>query len=258
MKNTFAKRRKKTEPIYDIHTHIIPKVDDGAASLHEALEIIEDEAAQGVRGIMLTPHFGKSSFEAEEDFVLFQYRALKKAVRERFPNIELRLGSEVRVKDNLKVHLAKRSFAELNRKKTVLLEFSREDEESYVLEKTQELSNLGYGVIIAHAERIKSLYRRYKTIEELRNRGVFIQLNADSILGAEDRKREKFCKGLLKRKMADFVASDVHNMTTRRSQIGACRDFLEKKYGAEYAAKLLVENPRRFFEESVFGGGEGQ
>ena len=107
---------------------------------------------------------------------------------------------------------------------------------------------MSYSPVIAHIEAYSELYKRYKAVEELRALGAGIQIDADSVLGYGEAREKKFCIGLLKRRLVDYVASDVHNMTTRKSNIGSCADLIERKYGSDYANEIFVENPCRFFE----------
>lgn len=233
--------------IYDIHTHIIPKVDDGASSIEEALEILEDEARQGVKGIMLTPHFRRGMFETAESMIYAQFKILLSEAKIRFPELDIRLGCELRVKRDMEDVLKERRFCTMGGGSSVLLEFSSRNSSGYIIRKTKELIMLSYEPIIAHIEKYEALYKRYDIVEQLRELGAGIQIDTDSVLGLSNVRRRKFCAGLLKRRLVDYAASDVHNMTSRRSSIRECADFIEKKYGEGYAKKIFEDNPSEFF-----------
>lgn len=233
--------------IYDIHTHILPKVDDGAASIEESLEILKDEIEQGVRGIMLTPHFRKGMFEAEESMIYAQYKILLTEARSTFPELDIRLGCELRARRDMKEDLTSRRLCTFDGGNTVLLEFSEKNSSGYIIRKTRELIALSYVPIIAHIEKYKDMYKKYDIVEELKCMGAGIQIDTDSVLGLSGNMQKRFCAGLLKRRLVDYAASDVHNMTSRRSSIANCADFIEKKYGEEYVKKIFVNNPAGFF-----------
>lgn len=235
--------------IYDMHTHILPRVDDGAASLREALEILEDQVNQGVRGILLTPHYRLGRFETAESELYTSYKLLVHEASKHFPRLKLRLACEFHAAPHMDELLAQRRFCALDGERTVLLEFSSVDTRDYIKEKTLELMACGYRPILAHVERFPALYGEMDLLRDFRIRGVALQVNADSILGLGDIRARKFCKILLKHRMVDYIASDVHNMTTRPSHIGQCADLIEKKCGEEYARELFVTNPGRFFPE---------
>ncbi len=233
--------------IYDIHTHIIPKVDDGASSIEEALMILEDEERQGVKGIMLTPHFRVGMFETAESMIYAQYKILLSEASIRFPELDIRLGCEFRACRDMKEILKERRLCTFDKGNTVLLEFSSRNSSDYIIRKTKELIELSYNPMIAHIEKYGALYKRYDIIEELRALGAGIQIDTDSVLGLSGVKARRFTAGLLKRRLVDFAASDVHNMTSRRSSIRECADLIEKKYGEDYAKKIFEDNPAGFF-----------
>ena len=233
--------------IYDIHTHIIPKVDDGAASINEALKIIQDEIHQGVTGIMLTPHFRLHMFEPTEEEIDRQYQILLQELRQRFPDLTIAFGREFHAVPDLEHFLKKRKIYTLNSTKNLLLEFSGRHTPDFIKENTQKYLQMGYQPIIAHIERYPAVHRNYPLIQSLRDMGAAIQVNADSILGIDEWKSKRFCKALLKKRLVDYVASDVHNMTSRPSHIGACADYIARKYGQEYAQELFIDNPSRLF-----------
>ena len=248
--------------IYDIHTHILPRVDDGTASMREALAVLEDEVSQGVCGIILTPHYRKGLFETEESVIYARYEALLREAKSRFPDLSLRLGCELHVSSAAYQELEKRRHVTLENctdcltggdkadRGAILIEFSYEDSEDFIAEQTGAFLTRAYRPVIAHVEYYAALYKHYKVIRELRELGVTIQIDADSVLGYAGKKPMKFTRGLLKRGLVDYVASDVHNMTSRRSHIGACGAFIEAKYGVSYAEKLFKVNPGKFFEKS--------
>ena len=234
--------------MYDIHTHIIPKVDDGAASIEEALMILEDEERQGVNGIMLTPHLRRGMFETAESMIYAQYKILLSEAEIRFPKLDIRLGCEFHACSDMEKILNERRLCTFDKSNTVLLEFSSGDSSDYIIRKTKELMALSYNPIIAHIEKYESLYKRYDIVEMLRSLGAGIQIDTDSVLGLSGTRQKRFCAGLLKRELADFAASDVHNMTSRTSSIRECADFIEKKYGEDYAKKIFEYNPSEFFK----------
>ena len=233
--------------IYDIHTHIIPKVDDGASSIEEALEILEDEKRQGVKGIMLTPHFRRGMFETAESMIYAQYKILLSEARVRVPELDIRLGCELRARRDIKEVLNERRFCTFDGSNTVLLEFSSRNSSDYIIRKTRELITISYNPIIAHIEKYEALYKQYDIVEKLRGMGAGIQIDTDSVLGLSNVRRKKFCAGLLKRRLVDYAASDVHNMTSRRSSIQECAELIEKKYGGDYAKEIFMINPSKFF-----------
>ena len=73
-------------------------------------------------------------------------------------------------------------------------------------------------------------------------------MNADAVLGYEGHKIKKFCATLMKNDLVDFIASDAHNLSTRKMNLGKCASHVEKKMGQDYVEKIFVENPRRIWK----------
>lgn len=111
----------------------------------------------------------------------------------------------------------------------VLTEFRTSDEKSYIRERVQALIRKGYYPIIAHVERYHSVVKNgLDFIDELRDMGAYIQMNADSIIGEDGFMIKRFCKKVIKEEMLDFVGSDGHDLARRTPHIGKCYDKLKK------------------------------
>lgn len=234
--------------IVDIHCHLIPEVDDGAKTYEMALEIIRKEYNEGVRSIILTPHFRRKMFEPDKTVVYENYKKLKSMVNEQHPDLKLYLGCELhasmgmaeRIADNPNLCMAGTDY--------VLVEFSEADEVEFIRERIRVVQMAGYKPIIAHAERYPKLMKRFDQLEELVDMGICIQVNADSILGKEGWKTKRLCKKMMKENLIHFVGSDAHNLTDRTSNLGECADYVLKKEGEDYAQELFVNNPMRIIK----------
>ena len=128
----------------------------------------------------------------------------------------------------------------------MLTEFRTSDEKSYIRERVQALIRKGYYPIIAHVERYHSVVKNgLDFIDELRDMGAYIQMNADSIIGEDGFMIKRFCKKVIKEEMLDFVGSDGHRQNERIPEIGRCVEKVEKTMGTEYAKKIFIKNPRK-------------
>lgn len=230
------------EGLYEMHAHILADVDDGARNIEETKEILKLEYADGVRKIFLTPHYRKGMFETSEDDILKQYEAAKEIAKEIGEDFELILGCEFYASGDIEV-LQKESTRTLGNTNFVLLEFS--DTFSYrdIQNKCYELLMNNYIPIIAHAERYSILRKKIEYVEQIVDMGVYIQINASSILGLDGFNMKRFCKKLMKSDLLHFVGSDVHNLTTRKPLIGKCAKYVEKVMGEEYMKKIFIDNP---------------
>ena len=195
----------------DIHTHIIPYVDDGSQSLEDSIAMIKHEIEIGVDTIIATPHhiihrYEKSVEEIKENFAL-----LENEVKRLNLPIKLLLGQEIyySTREDTISMLKEGKLLTLNNTNRVLLEFSFTREPEDVDDIIYNFNINGYKVIIAHVERYE--WMTYQKIIDLKNDGALIQINSNSVLGLTSLKEKKFVKKLLKHNLVDFVASDTHS-----------------------------------------------
>lgn len=217
---TFFKRRG--DILIDIHTHIIPSVDDGSSSLDESLKIIELLKAEGVDEVVCTSHQDMHHINKElleEGFHLLKHNT----------SMKLYLGSEIFYYDAMIKDLNEGRLLSINNSKYILVEFS------FFLETPIEdiifdLVVAGYKPIIAHIERYE--YLSFKDYDKIRNAGALIQVNSRSF---ERKEYKKIIKYLLKNDLIDFIASDCHNQSSRSPSFAAAKKYIMKKYKDRYS-----------------------
>lgn len=231
------------ENTWDIHCHILPEVDDGARTIDESLKLLRMEFDDGVRNIILTPHYRREMFETPEEKIEQQFQALRKAAKQTLPELHLYLGCELHTSMDMLEAFQHRKHLTLAGSFYVLTEFGGGDTKAYIKERCYALLSNGYQPILAHVERYSCILKDLDLVNELRQMGCMIQVNAESILGKGGWGIKRFCKKLMKEDMLDFVGSDAHGTTRRIPQMGACADYIEKKMGTEYAVHILCENP---------------
>lgn len=226
----------------DVHCHILPRVDDGAASMEEALNMLRMEYEQGAREIVLTPHYRRGYFETSRERVQEQFEKLCKAKEDAEIPVKLHLGCEFYRMNEMEQWLQKEEHYCIAGTKYVLLEFMPQDLADTIWRFCGDLLIAGYRPIIAHAERYRVLQDK-KLLKRLVQAGVYIQINAGSILGDGGWKIRYFCKTLLKEKMVHFIGSDAHHLERRIPCMGSCSEYLNRKLGMEETERLLLKNP---------------
>lgn len=237
------KMNEKEQSLADLHCHILPGVDDGAPNLETALALLGREYADGVRTVILTPHYRLNMFEATEEQVMSAYSALKAAAGERYPELSLYIGAEVHSHREMADCIGRRPQLRMAGSDFVLVEFKEESERSYIHKRLYGLRSHGFIPIIAHAERCDALRRDIGFVRSLTELGVRIQVNADSILGNDGFRAKSFCKELVKADLLSFVGSDAHDLRYRPPKIGECARYLGKKYGWGYMLRIMSEGP---------------
>lgn len=219
----------------DLHTHILPKMDDGASSSDLSLEMLRMETQQGVDTVVLTPHFYR---EEEDPSAFLQRRAssfqrlqerideLSDKEKERLP--ELFLGAEVAWVPNMD-EWSELSQLCLGDSSFLLLELPFYPWSSKMIDQIYDLmSKTGITPIIAHLERYMK-GQRWSNIQEILALGVPIQLSSGIFLTMGGR---RLAKQLLHHGTGFLLASDCHNTTTRPPNLRDSLVILEKKFPA--------------------------
>lgn len=229
----------------DIHCHILPGVDDGAKSMEDTIEIVKMAYKEGIRYMIATPHYHKGRYgrpveELEEKLVKVREALLKAEIP-----MKVLLGNEAYYTGSLVEKLNKRRVLTLDNSKYVLVEFSPGDEYQYIKKGLNSILLGGFRPIIAHVERYQCLRKDIKKVEELYEMGVYIQVNAMSIVGSMGILVKAFTKNLMKNDLIHIIATDTHNIENRSPKLEGCVKILMKKYNEDYLRALLIENPKK-------------
>ena len=207
----------------DMHTHILPNVDDGSKSLDISIGLLKEEIEEGITKVILTPHQNKNNLNKKE--LIEKFNSFKESVKDL--NIELALGSEIYYYQGLKDDLMMDKILTMDNSKYILVEFSTSIEEN-IGDILYDLSLTGFKIILAHIERYP--YLKMTDYDEI-HKYAKIQVNSKAIL---DKNYKKQMKYLLKNDLIDFIASDCHDLDRRNVEFKEALKFLEKKYKDTY------------------------
>ena len=195
----------------DIHTHIIPFVDDGSSSLEESINMIKQEIEVGVDTIICTPHHIYKRYEKSVDEIKANFNLLLDEVKKQNLEVQLLLGQEIYYshREDVIGMLKQGKLLTLNNTNKVLLEFSFTREPEDVIDVIYNFSINGYEVIIAHIERYDWI--TIDKVRALKNEGALIQVNSNAVIGKTTWHEKRFVRKLLKLNLVDIVASDIHS-----------------------------------------------
>lgn len=227
----------------DIHNHSLFGVDDGARTPEESIKMLQAAKEQGIDAVILTPHYRHGMFFYPQDKVHEHFEMLRERADE--IGIKLYLGCEFHVNSRILDSFRQGRCETLAGSDYVLLEFDYETEYTYILHHTKQMLFNGYIPVIAHAERYQCLLSAPERCMELKQMGVLIQINADSVLGKEGFKAKLFCRKLLKNGGVHFIASDAHGIKERQNHLGESYFYIKRKYGREYAEHIFCKNPEK-------------
>lgn len=211
----------------DLHTHIIPNVDDGATSFDDALKMLNLEIENNVDTVVLTPHYFLSSYSKTNwNLIIKNYKKLKSLAKD-LP-IKLMLGAEVYYSQLIYEALKQGKVPTINKSKYLLIEFSLTGAYFNIEEVLYNIQCLGYKPILAHPERY--LYLPISSIENMHNSGILIQMNTSSILKDFGTEIYRRARKMLKLNCVDILASDAHSLNVRKPNLKSTLELIEKKY----------------------------
>ncbi len=221
----------------DIHSHLLPNVDDGSDSLEMSLDILRKQEAIGVTKVILTPHYKSSVNSYTKEELLEKFNEFKLKVKQSGINIELFLGQEVYCNSRIYSNLKNNEVFTINDTKYVLVEFHYFNETD-IADYVYNLISMGYIPIIAHVERYT--YLDWNTIFDLKQMGALIQVNASSINGENGRRIQKYLLDAMGNGLIDFVASDTHSK--RQTELDKAYKKICKVLGKDVANMVLRDN----------------
>ena len=222
----------------DFHTHILPGIDDGSKSISESLQMIASEYEQGIRRIVLTPHFyadrdGRDYLPRREK----RYRALKEALADsEYSDVTLNLGAEVCFFDGVgKADIVEHLCVDGSRLLLLEMPFSQWTES--VLDEVKTLIfDRNFEVMIAHIERYDQHQRSRYIWDEVFSLPVIPQINAKSLIGGRFKTRKVY--RYIKSDDRIVLSTDCHNMSTRRPNIAEGRAELERICGSDRLKRI--------------------
>jgi protein-tyrosine phosphatase len=240
----------------DFHNHLVPGVDDGSRTLEDALEGLGRMVAIGFGRIVTTPHFDASLLQREparaEEYLVRVgegWRAVAKAARERFPELEFSRGQEVRLDvpdcdfSDERLRLGGTSF--------VLVEWPRFQIPPETVAVLSRFRAQGVRPIVAHPERYAGAARELGLLAEWKRAGAYLQMNYGSLVGRYGPEVRTSAFTLLQEGLIDYLCTDFHG----RPQLGLyTTEAIQKleELGAQEQLQVLGgANPQRMFRDEA-------
>ena len=233
----------------DIHSHILPLVDDGAKGWEETIEMAAQAAADGIYAVIATPHHANGRYVNEADKVNALIAEANDKIREAGIHLQVLAGQEIRVYDDLLKDWEQQKLLSLAGSRYILLEFPTSHVPSNAEDLIHELSVMGMQPIIAHPERCTPIADNPKLLRRLIDAGALGQITAQSVMGERGRNLQKLSFSLISEGLAHFVATDAHNTVHRPFLLSRGYREIEKELGSR-ARDILADNAERVVSNS--------
>ena len=219
----------------DIHSHLVPGVDDGSQSLEESLALLKQAEEDGITELITTPHYMKNGeYRIKASELMKRFNELKQA----YPgSIKLHLGNELYIHPDLPELLEQGEILTLAESDYILIEFPFNSYNEEYDEILYELS-LKYRIIIAHPERYHYVQENPNFCLRWLKESYLLQSNQNSLFKKETK---KILFSMIEHGFVSFIASDAHNKY-RPLILKEAYDILEEEFGESIAKQLTEEN----------------
>ncbi|PMC37365.1 tyrosine protein phosphatase [Bacillus sp. UMB0899] len=250
----------------DIHSHILPGVDDGAQTIEDAIKLAKEAVSEGITKIIATPHHHNGKYTNKKEVILSKVVELNDILHQENIPLEVLPGQETRIYGELLEDLRKGDILPLNKFNYLFIELPSGHVPRYTEKLLFEVQLKGLTPVIVHPERNTEIIENSDILYNLVSKGVLTQITSGSVVGKFGKKIQKFTMQLIDSNLTHFIASDAHNTSTRSFHFSESLSVIEKEFGsnaslffcenAEYLIKgqaIYKEAPSMIKRKKLFG-----
>lgn len=223
----------------DLHSHILPGVDDGAQTLEDSLEMARKAISQGITHLMCTPHHNNGKYNNPADKIIREVANLQEELDKRGLDLTLLEGQEVRLTELLLTAIQREEILFTDLDNTYLLiEFPTNEVPIYAEQVFYQLLSRGQVPVIVHPERNAVFREEPNRLVSFLEMGTLTQLTAPSIVGIFGNDIQQTARQMLEHNMLYMVASDAHNLRHRTFLMKEAYKEIEKIGGKEMVGAM--------------------
>ncbi len=238
--------------IIDIHSHILPGVDDGAKDMDMTMEMIRIYKRNGVNKIIVTPHYVKnSSMSTSLEDIKKVLEEVRQEIERAALDFEIYLGHEIYLCRDLLDKLETGKVGTMNGTSYVFVELPQMDIPDYTRGLIRELVDAGYRPILSHPEKNTLIIEDINIVYDFIQDGALIEVDIPSVCGNFGRDVKRASQKLLKHKMVHFLATGAHSSIRRTPRIDSGIGEIEELIGEELFKRLTYDNPKKVIEGEI-------
>ncbi len=229
----------------DIHSHILPGIDDGSPDIETSLELIQGLHDLGIRKCIATPHIIGDMYRNTPETINAALEKVKMACANAKIEMKLAAAAEYMLDDYFMELLQKKAPLLTLHKNIILTEISYSSAPQNLDEIAAAIITAGYVPILAHPERYHYYQQNFDGYYQLKKMGFFLQLNLLSLTGYYGKKAEKAAKFLIQKNLISFVGTDLHhfkhlNAISNSKNMAAFKYYLDAN-GFNYFDNLIQQ-----------------
>jgi protein-tyrosine phosphatase len=230
--------------LIDLHSHLLPGIDDGSKDLAISLAMARLASADGISTIACTPHILPGVYNNSGPAIRSAVARLAESLAEASIPITVVTGADVHIAPDLPVQLKDGRALTLNNSRYFLLEPPHHVLPPRLEDLIFGLQAAGYVPILTHPERLSWVEGHYDLIGRLVSSSVLMQITAGSVMGRFGRRPRYWAERMLDEGLCHLLATDAHNTEQRAPRMAEARDFVAQRLGDDEAINLVLRRPQ--------------
>jgi protein-tyrosine phosphatase len=236
--------------LIDLHSHILPAVDDGARDIEDSLAIARMAAADGIEVMACTPHFMPGLYDNQSQDIRARVADLNHLLVEEGIDLALVVGSDAHIRPDFVSALREGNILTLHDSRYVLFEPPHMHMPQRFEELLFNVQMAGYVPILTHPERFKWIEQNYPVFQQLAKSGVWMQITAGSLTGRFGARSKYWAQKMLAEGIVSILATDAHNVKSRPPLLREAFDAATREVGLDEATHLVVTRPACVIENA--------
>jgi protein-tyrosine phosphatase len=237
--------------LIDLHCHLLPGLDDGAANIGVALEMARIAVDDGIKTTVCTPHILPGVYSNSGEGISRAVAMLAAELERRRIPLQLVVGADIHLAPDLLTALGSGSAPTLGNTRYFLLEPPHHVVPPRLFDFAFSALTSGFVPILTHPERLSWIEQKYSQIQRLSAGGVLMQITAGSLLGKFGSAPRFWAERMLEEGLVDVMASDAHDARRRRPRLAEARDAVSKRTDDATAWRIVALTPQRILEDVV-------
>lgn len=228
----------------DLHTHLLPGIDDGSKSLEQSHQMAKIAVDDGISTMACTPHIYPGLYMNDAQGINEAREKLQASLDEAGIKLQLVVGADAHLVPELLSGLQSGRIPTLNRSRYFLLEPSHNVAVPNFAESVFEIMAAGYLPVITHPERLTWIEDHYSTFVDLAKRGAWMQVTSGAVLGKFGSRAKYWSERLLSEGWVHIIASDAHNTGRRSPLIAEALEQAIKRVGKAEGLRMVIDRPQ--------------
>jgi protein-tyrosine phosphatase len=237
--------------VIDLHSHILPGVDDGAPDLKTALAMARMAAADGIQVMAATPHFMPGMYDNEAGDIRSRVEVFNRHIADAGIPLAVVTGADAHIRPDFLPCLRDGRILTVNDSRYVLFEPPHNIMPQRLEDMLFNIYVSGFVPVLTHPERLKWIEQHYDAVVRLFDTGIWMQITAGSLTGRFGRRPKYWAERMLNEGRIHVLATDAHNLTSRPPLLAEAHALAEKAVGLDEARNLVLIRPLTILDNEV-------